>query len=123
MVGANHDNEWLIEGRRMTPIVPRQPTHTAFTQTADHISAKQVGVEDCKITKVPSIRTSPPFKTQSCKVRVFILSTATRLQGVVSGLLQGYWLFCKIMQGRLCSQILLHYMYIYRLAAKAYLIG
>ena len=68
MVGANHDNEWLIEGRRMTPIVPRQPTHTAFTQTADHISAKQVGLEDCKITKVPSIRTAPPYKTQSCKV-------------------------------------------------------
>ena len=91
MVGANHDNEWLIEGRRMTPIVPRQPTHTAFTQTADHISAKQVGVEDCKITKVPSIRTLPPYKTQSFKVRVFILSTATRLQGLVSGLLQGCW--------------------------------
>ena len=69
MVGANHDNEWLIEGRRMTPIVPRQPTQTAFTQTADHISAKQVGVEDCKITKVPSIRTLPPYKTHEyvCK--------------------------------------------------------
>lgn len=36
MCGPNTESEWLIEGRRLIPLMPRLVPQTAFTVTANH---------------------------------------------------------------------------------------
>lgn len=41
MSGPNSNTEWLIEGRRLVPLMPRLVPQTAFTATANNAANMQ----------------------------------------------------------------------------------
>lgn len=41
MTGPNINTEWLIEGRRLVPLMPRLVPQTAFTATANNAANMQ----------------------------------------------------------------------------------